>query len=90
MSNGGDGGHGCSLNKAFLNNNVLKSSYNTVDSAGLQFCHENPGSTAAPVDDLDIVFSGTDMHVICISKTWFKKMAYQQEGCSPGLQADLC
>jgi hypothetical protein len=53
MSNGGDGGHGCSLNKAFLNNNVLKSSYNTVNSAGLQFCHENPGSTAAPVDDLE-------------------------------------
>jgi hypothetical protein len=87
---GGDGGHGYFLNKALFNNIVLKSFYNSVDSARLRFCHANPGSAAAHIDDLDILFSGTDMHVICISKTWFKKMAYQQEGCSPGLQADLC
>jgi hypothetical protein len=56
MTDGGDGGHGCTLNRSFLNNVVLKSSYTAVGMSSLRLGHVNPGSAAAQIDDLAELF----------------------------------
>jgi hypothetical protein len=73
MTDGGDCGHGCTLNRSVLNNVVLKSSYTAVGMSSLRFSHANPGSAAAQIDDLAELFKNVDMHIICISETWFKR-----------------
>jgi Reverse transcriptase (RNA-dependent DNA polymerase) len=93
MANSGDGSHSRSLDRALLNNIVLKSSYSGVESTRLRFCHANPGSAAAHIDDLNALFDNTDMHVICISETWFKRWHTSKRIAIKGyklLRADRC
>jgi hypothetical protein len=67
------GGYGCALNRNSLNNVVLWSSYAGVGLGRLKFTHANTGSPVPHIDDLAELFKNVDMHVVCISETWFKR-----------------
>jgi hypothetical protein len=73
-----------SMNVNYMNNIVLKSSYANTALGTLRFCHANPGSAAAHIDDINRLFNGVEMHVIAISETWYKGWHANKRICIPG------
>jgi hypothetical protein len=84
MADGGQGGRDCSLNRNFINNIVLKSSYKMHGPTELRFAHLNPGSAAAHIDEMNGLFQGVGIDVICVSESWYKGWHTNKRICIPG------
>jgi Reverse transcriptase (RNA-dependent DNA polymerase) len=84
MTDSGQGGHDYSLNRNFLNNVVIKSYYKSSAAGDLRFCHLNPGSAAAHVDEMRGLFCDTNLHIIGVSETWYKQWHTNQRISIPG------
>jgi Reverse transcriptase (RNA-dependent DNA polymerase) len=86
MTDTGGRDRDCSLNRMFLGNVVLKSSYKQSRPGMLKFCHLNPGSAAAHVDEINALFDGVDMDIVCVSETWYKGWHTNKRIGIPGYQ----
>jgi hypothetical protein len=86
MTDTGDRDRDCSLNRRLLDNVVLKSSYKSSSPTALRYCQLNPGSAAAHIDDINALFDKVDMHVICITETWYKGWHTNKRISIPGFK----
>jgi hypothetical protein len=57
----------------YINNVVLGSSFMQKRPGNVRFAHANPGSAVRNIDEIRALLQGTNIDVLCISDSWFKK-----------------
>ncbi len=60
------------MDRNTVGNIVLKASYKRTTPGELKFCHFNPGSAISNISEIRQLFHNVEMHVICISESWYK------------------